>query len=988
MNLKNYSVGLDIGTTSVGWAVIDENYRLLKKGNKNMWGSYLFKEGETAEKRRGYRSQRRRLNRRKRRISLLKDLLGEMILQKDEAFFMRLEKGAIINSSLGNTYNLFDGDFSDKEYYDKFPTIYHLRNHLCMSNVKEDPRLIYLALHHIIKYRGNFLFEGQDFNVTNKSGTIEAMGEVLNQSEWILLNNEFQEENISMLLNDLCDTNQMKKVRFELAVDKLMLNVKNKNQCKALINLFLGNKTNLVHLFNEDFKGDDGKAITIGFASNKYDEELSQVEGISSECANFIEKCNSIYSFIQLNEILDSQDSVDKKQTTISSAKVGIYESHREDLIRLKAVIKKYFDQETYAKVFKDASVKGNYFNYINNSKETPQNDEASFSRFIEKLLVNNENCQGDHDVKCILAQIDDKKFMPKPTTKDNSVIPYQLHKAELIQIIDNQKQFYPTLAKNKDKILSLLEFRIPYYVGPLSNIDDAFAWIVKKDKKAKIYPWNFDEIVDREQSAEIFIRKMTNRCTYLWDEDVLPKKSLVYSKFEVLNELNNINVLKKDKTGDLKREIYQNLFLKKVRVTEADLRRYLVENNYCSEDVEIKGFQKEREFASSLEPWIKFKKIFKDTFEEHFDDIEQMIEWLTVYEDKNILKLRLRKNFTYLSDGEVMQICKLKFNGWGRLSQKLLTELKQHDENEGCRSILDYLYLTNNNFMQIITNKKYGFNELIENYNKDEEDIESIAKAIDEIPCSPAVKKGIRQVSKIIEDIVKVMKCEPKSVFLEFAREDRESMRTKSKYDSLVRAYQNFENSEENKAIFTELKKLGNNGQELNNKALFLYFLQRGKCLYSGLPLDVSQLHTYQIDHIVPQSYIKDDSIDNLALVKSLENQYKGDDLLISSTVQERQKAYWLSLKKSGLMSEKKFSNLTRKTISEFDEIRFINRQLVETRQITKYITNLFSRSLKNTTIGSIKASLVSDFRHKYKVYKIRNLNDFIMLMMRILHV
>ena len=46
--------------------------------------------------------------------------------------------------------------------------------------------------------------------------------------------------------------------------------------------------------------------------------------------------------------------------------------------------------------------------------------------------------------------------------------------------------------------------------------------------------------MVDLEASAEQFIRRMTNKCTYLPSEDVLPKYSLLYSKYEVLNELNN----------------------------------------------------------------------------------------------------------------------------------------------------------------------------------------------------------------------------------------------------------------------------------------------------------------------------------------------------------------------------------------------------------------------------------------------------------------
>ena len=37
-----YYIGVDIGTNSVGWAVIDENGCLLNKGKHHLWGSRLF----------------------------------------------------------------------------------------------------------------------------------------------------------------------------------------------------------------------------------------------------------------------------------------------------------------------------------------------------------------------------------------------------------------------------------------------------------------------------------------------------------------------------------------------------------------------------------------------------------------------------------------------------------------------------------------------------------------------------------------------------------------------------------------------------------------------------------------------------------------------------------------------------------------------------------------------------------------------------------
>ena len=57
-----------------------------------------------------------------------------------------------------------------------------------------------------------------------------------------------------------------------------------------------------------------------------------------------------------------------------------------------------------------------------------------------------------------------------------------------------------------------------------------------------------------------------------------------------------------------------------------------------------------------------------------------------------------------------------------------------------------------------------------------------------------------------------------------------------------------------------------------LKSDKLYLYFTQFGKCMYTGENIDLGDLfnkNLYDIDHIYPQSKIKDDSLDNRVLVK-----------------------------------------------------------------------------------------------------------------------
>lgn len=76
--------------------------------------------------------------------------------------------------------------------------------------------------------------------------------------------------------------------------------------------------------------------------------------------------------------------------------------------------------------------------------------------------------------------------------------------------------------------------------------------------------------------------------------------------------------------------------------------------------------------------------------------------------------------------------------------------------------------------------------------------------------------------------------------------------------------------------------------------------------------------------------------------------------------------------------MSPKKYRNLTRTEVTEGEKIGFIQRQLVETRQISKYVAQLLDAALPASRILALKADLTSNFRKKYGIPKIRELNDY----------
>lgn len=189
---KDYFLGLDMGSGSVGWAVTDDQYRVLRAHGKAMWGTRLFESANTAEDRRINRTARRRLDRRNQRIEWLQEIFAEEINKKDSGFFRRMKESRYYpedkRDENGNCpelpYALFiDEDFTDKEYHEKFPTIYHLRKYLMQTQETPDVRLVYLALHHMMKHRGHFLLKGNIEQIREFRTTFDQFLKVIRDEE-------------------------------------------------------------------------------------------------------------------------------------------------------------------------------------------------------------------------------------------------------------------------------------------------------------------------------------------------------------------------------------------------------------------------------------------------------------------------------------------------------------------------------------------------------------------------------------------------------------------------------------------------------------------------------------------------------------------------------------------------------------------------------------------------------------------------------------
>lgn len=974
-NIKYY-IGVDIGTNSVGWAVIDENGNLLKKGKHHLWGSRLFDQAQTAQNRRNYRSSRRRYNKRRQRIGLLRLIMSDMVLEVDPSFFIRLEKTtfldkedkkAILKDNYKMNYNLYsDEDYNDKKYFKDYPTIYHLRKKLCESDEKADPRLIYLALHHIVKYRGNFLYEGQELHLepSNKEEDLKILFNMLSKNNDTTY--DISDEQIQFILKTVVE-NISKTAKVDECMSHLKLNSEDKKIVKEFMRGLVGNKFNVSKLYmHEDLQFDD-EDLKLQFSDKSYEEKIMEYENVLEEKMEFIDLMQQFYSWIELSKIVGS----DSQHASISGAMVNIYERHREDLKTLKEVMLKIGKKE-YDEMFKPTSKNVvNYYNYVNPVACSGDKTDG-FYKYVKKAIEKSDDSRKDE----ILQKIANETYMLKQTSKNNAYIPYQMQKDELIKILDHQEKYYPVLKENRDKIISILEFRIPYYYGPLDG-NKQFGWLIKKKGKEneRILPWNHQEIVDVQETAAQFIKKLTNYCTYLPIEKVMPQKSLTCSMYEVLSEVNKIRIDGKLLSIDTKNRLIEDLFFKRKTVKEKDLINWLKQNQLTVG--EITGYQKEKAFSSSLAPWIDFKEIFDEINDSNYDLIEKIIEDMTIFNEGSILKERLKKAYN-LDQNKVKKIMKLKYSGWSRLSKKLINGIRADNKFGSSVSILEVMKESHMALMEIINDQDLGFKQIIEKENFKNETGSFEYEDIENLAGSPALKRGIWQTLQVIEEIKNYMGHEPKNIYIEFAREEQEKVRTTTRVKKLKSIYNDIKNQLDvhGKEVYSNLNK--QDEKSSIEKRLYLYYTQLGKCMYSGESLDIDKLSDYEIDHIFPRTLTSDDSLDNLVLVKKKENQRKLDDLVLPLEIRNKMEVFWKKLYDNGLITQTKYYRLMRDEFRRDQIDKFINRQLVETRQIIKHVANIIENHYEDTKVFTVRANLSHEFREKYGIYKNRNVNDF----------
>lgn len=212
----------------------------------------------------------------------------------------------------------------------------------------------------------------------------------------------------------------------------------------------------------------------------------------------------------------------------------------------------------------------------------------------------------------------------------------------------------------------------------------------------------------------------------------------------------------------------------------------------------------------------------------------------------------------------------------------------------------------------------------------------------------NPVVRRSVSQTIKVINAII-LEYGSPQAVNIELAREMSKDFdeRRKMKSDMETR-------EKENDKVLSHVREYKPNPTGQDIVKFRLWEEQGGVCLYSGDKIDINDLFSsnggYDVDHILPYSITFDDSYRNKVLVKASENRQKGNRTPYEYIMAEKGEQAWNeyeTLVRNTVKDYKKQLKLLKKHISDEEKAEFKERNLTDTKYITRIIYNMIRQNL-----------------------------------------
>lgn len=474
-------------------------------------------------------------------------------------------------------------------------------------------------------------------------------------------------------------------------------------------------------------------------------------------------------------------------------------------------------------------------------------------------------------------------------------------------------------------------------------------------------------------------IANIIGKCTFEPNEHRAAKASYSFERFNLLQKVNHLRLLLEGKSIALDNEQRKKIIA--LAHEKADLRyshirkalgldeKVLFNTITYNEDVTV--IEKKTKF-NFLPAYHQIKKALAEDMQklttEQLDNIGQI---LSTYKSDN----KRTEELSALGLEKKIIDALLGINGlskFAHLSLKALRKINPYLEegkiyNEACAAA-GYDFKGHANTQKT---------ELLPAYKEEMDDI-----------TSPVARRAIAQSIKVINAIIREQKCSPVYINIELAREMAKGFDERTQIDKA-----NKENQAKNERIMerirTEFHKSNPSGMDLIK--LKLWEEQDGRSPYSQKAISINRLFEpgyVDIDHIVPYSISFDDSFKNKVLVFSDENRDKSNRLPIAylqSKFGAKAAENFMIWAQSNIKDYKKRQKLLKREITEEDINKFKERNLQDTKTISRFLYNYINDYLlfapsdtgKKKRVTAVNGTITAYLRKRWGINKIRANGD-----------
>ena len=708
--------------------------------------------------------------------------------------------------------------------------------------------------------------------------------------------------------------------------------------------------------------GEEGAAKAADRAS-QVRRSYRSTKRLNKRCKQRIKRTKQ---FLQDNEIISIEDINKAYNTKGFNPDVWRFRSEglsrRLEPIEIASVLINFANYRGYQDFYEDSEEDSGKLAAAKNRINELYNSKKDTYKTIGQMIYE------DPEFRCGGRLIIRNKAIRNKDGKKETDYKYLIDRKDLVDefkyLLSCQHEFgYEVLTPDAIDELNSIVFKQRDFEdgpGPNKNTDSGRRDAMMRSLKGKQTYSGFDELV--------------GKCPFYPEEKRAHKNSQLYDMYVIVNTLSQLLFYKDGQKIILPEtvvmELRQQLFEKNGIITKKELEKIC--KSYGIE-LEVPGeLSKKRNLLTS--PYIKFLSdpefftddLVKEFKLEEYDDPDSfssrigfiLAKYATPRRRKDEIKSILSED-QYKSIDYADKIKVYKSAGGANVSFKYMRE-----------AIQAYFDGVKYGDFQAGFNKEHAEGNKV--FLSDNGKVMPITDP--DMVRNPVVYRSLNETRKIVNAVRGKYK-DITIINIEVAKDVGKSFEQRAE----IRKFQN-ENEANNEKIRQELvQKLTAEGMSvmLSDKLLDRFKLwksQKQQCVYSGEDISFSELvngTTVQIDHIIPQSIVLDETLNNKVLVKTEQNQKKGNKLPLQY-MDEKQDAGFKNrvnnLYRTLDISRIKKEYLLLEYLDDETIRGFVDRNINDTRTISKYISTYLSKAYNGQVkINVIKGAVTSRFRKRW---------------------